>query len=55
MPDFQLFKYFESIDDPRHDTIARVMSRIDMMQFQDSFSSWMKGLDFPAFTRHPIY
>ncbi|MBB1303879.1 ISAs1 family transposase, partial [Pseudoalteromonas sp. SR44-8] len=27
---------------PRHDTIARVMSRIDMTQFQDSFSSWMK-------------
>lgn len=95
MPDIQLFKYFESIDDPRqqgkvvhklfdiiflalsavisgcqgwediedfghdrldwlrkyvpleqgiprHDTIARVMSRIDMTQFQDSFSSWMK-------------
>ncbi len=94
MPDIQLFKYFESIDDPRqqgkvvhklfdiiavsavvsgsqgwediedfghdrldwlrkytpleqgiprHDTIARVMSRIDMTQFQESFSSWMKA------------
>ena len=28
---------------PRHDTIARVLSRIDMTQFQDSFSSWMKA------------
>ncbi|MBH0057558.1 transposase family protein [Pseudoalteromonas sp. SWXJZ94C] len=28
---------------PRHDTIARVLSRIDMRQFQDSFSSWIKA------------
>lgn len=27
---------------PRHDTIARVISRIDITQFQDAFSSWMK-------------
>ncbi|MBQ4853050.1 ISAs1 family transposase, partial [Pseudoalteromonas sp. MMG012] len=26
-----------------HDTIARVMSRIDITQFQASFSSWMKA------------
>lgn len=27
---------------PRHDTIARVVSRIDMAQFQACFSSWMQ-------------
>jgi predicted transposase YbfD/YdcC len=28
---------------PRHDTIARVISRIDMTQFQASFSQWMQS------------
>ncbi|WP_442961233.1 ISAs1 family transposase [Pseudoalteromonas sp. P80D2] len=28
---------------PRHDTIARVISCIDITQFQDSFSSCMKA------------
>ncbi|MFC6273837.1 ISAs1 family transposase, partial [Pseudoalteromonas fenneropenaei] len=27
----------------RHDTIARVISRIDMFQFQASFSQWMQN------------
>jgi len=28
---------------PRHDTIARVISRIDMTQFQACFSQWMQS------------